>query len=169
MGFLPHPSDRAGLGSGNQAPGLTLEPVSKPERSEAVLSERPQCLIVDGHPIVRLGVRRALQDSFDIEEATCREEAVELVRDVGSVDVAILDMRRWSGNDHPEPIGAIDAIKALLRSEPTLGIVAHGDRAERHLASAALQAGASAYVSRTAGTEQLTSRRRGRAGPGTLR
>jgi len=132
-----------------------LEPVSKPERSEAVLSERPQCLVIDGHPIVRLGVRRALQDSFDIEEATCREEAVELVRDVGSVDVAILDMRRWSGNDHPEPIGAIDAIRALLRSEPTLGIVAHGDRAERHLASAALQAGASAYVSRTAGAEQL--------------
>ena len=36
-----------------------------------------------------------------------------------------------------------------------MGIVAHGDRAERHLASAALQAGASAYVSRTASAEQL--------------
>jgi two-component system response regulator DevR len=100
-------------------------------------------------------VRRALQERFDVEEATCREEAVELVQDVGSVDVAILDMRRWSGRDHPEPIGAIEAIKALLRAEPMLGIVAHGDRAERHLASAALQAGASAYVSRTAGAEQL--------------
>ena len=83
-----------------------MEPSAKPERSEAVLSERPQCLVIDGHPIVRLGVRRALQDSFEIEEATSRDEAVELVRDVGSFDVAIVDMRRWSGNDHPEPIGA---------------------------------------------------------------
>ena len=36
-----------------------------------------------------------------------------------------------------------------------LGIVAHGQRPERHAASAALQAGASAYVARTAGVEEL--------------
>jgi len=109
--------------------------------------------VIDGHPIVRLGVRRALQDSFEIEEAESREEAVELIRDVGSIDIAILDMRRRGGDSSVLDGGA--AIRALLRSEPTLGIVAHGECAERHLASAALQAGASAYVSRTAGTEQL--------------
>jgi len=43
----------------------------------------------------------------------------------------------------------------MLRSEPGIGIVAHGERAERHLASAALAAGAVAYVARTAGEEQL--------------
>jgi DNA-binding NarL/FixJ family response regulator len=111
--------------------------------------------VIDGHPIVRLGVRRALQDSFEIQEATSRNEAVELVRDIGSFDVAILDMRRWSSGLPPEPLGATEAIRALLKTEPGLGIVAHGDRAERHLASAALQAGASAYVSRTASAEQL--------------
>lgn len=111
--------------------------------------------MIDGHPIVRLGVREALQDRFEIHEVTSREEGVELVRAIGSFDVAILDMRRWSDNNHPEPIGATEAIRALLRSEPMLGIVAHGDRAERHLASAALQAGASAYISRTASAEQL--------------
>ncbi len=130
-----------------------MEPSANPERSETVLSERPQCLVIDGHPIVRLGVRRALQNSFEIEEAVTREEAVEHVRDVGSVDIAILDMRRHSGDGGP--LDGSETIRALLRSEPTLGIVAHGERAERHLASAALQAGASAYVSRTAGTEQL--------------
>jgi DNA-binding NarL/FixJ family response regulator len=131
-----------------------MEPSAKPERSEAVLSERPQCLVIDGHPIVRLGVRRALQDGFEIQEARNRNEAVELVRDIGSFDVVVIDMRRTEV-EHPEPIGATEAIRALLKTEPGLGIVAHGERAERHLASAALQAGASAYVARTASTELL--------------
>jgi DNA-binding NarL/FixJ family response regulator len=132
-----------------------MEPSANPERSEAVLSERPQCLVIDGHPVVRLGVRWALQDSFEVQEATSRYEAVELVRDIGSIDVAVLDMRRWTDGAHPEPIGATETIRALLKTEPGLGIVAHGERPERHLASAALQAGASAYVSRTASAELL--------------
>ena len=36
-----------------------------------------------------------------------------------------------------------------------LGIVAHGDRPERFLANAAIGAGATAYVSRTAGPDEL--------------
>jgi DNA-binding NarL/FixJ family response regulator len=36
-----------------------------------------------------------------------------------------------------------------------LGIVAHGEVAERHLATAALQAGAHSYVARTAGPQEL--------------
>ena len=43
------------------------------------------------------------------------------------------------------------------RRPPGLGIVAHGERPERHLASDALGAGASAYISRTAGPEDLRS------------
>lgn len=121
----------------------------------AVLSERPQCLVVDGHPIVRIGVRRALQNRFECQEAASRDEAVDLVRDMGSFDVAIVDMRRCPNGASQGILGPTEAIRAMLKAEPGLGIVAHGERAERHLASAALQAGASAYVSRTAGTEQL--------------
>ena len=132
-----------------------MEPSPNPNIG-AVLSERPQCLVVDGHPIVRIGVRRALQDRFECQEATSREEAVDLVRDVGSIDVAILDMRRHpDGASETPPLEATETIRMLLRSEPGLGIVAHGERAERHLASAALKAGASAYVSRTASGELL--------------
>lgn len=128
-------------------------PRRNPERSDPVLSERPQCLVIDGHPIVRLGVRGALQNEFEIHEVGSRAEAIELVRDIGSFDVAIVDMRTWS--DGVAPVAGTDAIKALLKSEPGIGIVAHGERAERHLASAAMQAGATAYVSRTADTEEL--------------
>ncbi len=62
-----------------------------------------------------------------------------MVRDVGSIDIAILDMRRRpDGVNSTPPLDATEAIRILLKSEPGLGIVAHGERAERHLASAAL-------------------------------
>lgn len=128
-----------------------MEPLPRTRGSGAVLSERPHCLVVDGHPIVRLGVRQALQGLFEVHEASSRDEAIDLVRDVGSFDVAILEMRRQRDG----ALGGVETIRMLLRSEPGLSIVAHGERAERHLVTAALHAGASSYVSRTAGCKQL--------------
>lgn len=110
--------------------------------------------MIDDHPLVRLGARGALRESFEVHEADSREEALQLVRDVGSVDVAIVDLRRRPD----EGDGALNgraAIRALRKAEPSLGIVAHGERPERNAATVALQAGASAYVARTAGPEQL--------------
>lgn len=111
--------------------------------------------MIDGHPIVRLGVRRALEGDFEIQEVARRGEAIELVRDVGGFDVAIVDMRADCGISGGEQIDAHETIRILLRTEPGIGVVAHGERAQRHLASAALQAGASAYVARTASTGEL--------------
>lgn len=119
-----------------------------------VPSERPHCLVIDPHPLVRLGVREALVGDFEVDESTTRGEAVGLVRDVGSIDVAIVDLRR----DPAGADGALhgeEAIRTLRRTAPGMGIVAHGERPERHLASASLQAGASAYVARTAATELM--------------
>jgi len=110
--------------------------------------------VVDGHPLVRLGVREALGDGFEVHDSTSREEALDLVRDIGDFDVAIVDMR-WHGNGHGDSISGAEAIRMLHRSSAALGIVAHGELPERHLASAALQAGASAYVARTAGPTEL--------------
>ncbi len=76
------------------------------------------------------------------------------MRDIGDFDVAIVDMR-WRGNGDGSSISGTEAIKQMHRSSPGLGIVAHGELPERHLASAALQAGATAYVSRTAGAKEL--------------
>ena len=112
--------------------------------------------MIDGHPLVRLGIREALDDGFVVHETPTRDEALDLVRDVGDFDVAIVDMR-WRGVSEGEgsPISGTEAIRMLHRSSAALGIVAHGERPERHLASAALQAGASAYVARTAGPAEL--------------
>jgi DNA-binding NarL/FixJ family response regulator len=103
---------------------------------------------------VRLGVERVLAEDFEVQEASGREEAVDLVRDIGDFDVAVLDMA-WRRNGEGPSISGTEAIREIRRAAPMLGIVAHGDRPERHLASAAITAGATAYVARTAGLEQL--------------
>jgi DNA-binding NarL/FixJ family response regulator len=120
----------------------------------ALLSDRPHCLVIDGHPLVRLGVRNALRDNFEVEEMDSRADAVELVRDIGSFDVAIVDMRRRTADTH-QALDGNEAIRALRKAEPGLGIVAHGERAERHLANSAIQAGASAFLARTAAADLL--------------
>ena len=89
-----------------------------------------------------------------VHETPTREEALDLVRDVGDIDVAIVDMR-WRGNGSGSSLTGPEAIRMLHRSSPALGIVAHGELPERHLVSAAMQAGATSYVSRTAGPEDL--------------
>lgn len=76
------------------------------------------------------------------------------MRDVGDFDVAIVDMR-WRGDRDGNSLTGPEAIRQLQRLAPALGIVAHGELPERHLASAALQAGASAYVARTTGPREL--------------
>ncbi len=110
--------------------------------------------MIDGQPLVRLGVRGVLENDFEVHESATREEGLDLVRDIGNFDVAIVDMR-WRRDGTETSISGQEAIRALHRSSPVLGIVAHGERPERHIAGAALQAGASAYVSRTAGPEEL--------------
>jgi DNA-binding NarL/FixJ family response regulator len=110
--------------------------------------------VIDGHPLVRLGVRKTLQDGFHIHESGSRQEALDLIRDIGNIDVAIVDLRRGTAETDGSLSGD-ETIRALRKTEPGLGIVAHGERAERHIATAALQAGATTYVSRTASAEDL--------------
>ncbi len=95
-----------------------------------------------------------LEDGFEIHESASREEAVDLVRDLDHFDVAIVDMRRRH-NGASGSLSGVETIRTMHRSSPALGIVAHGERPERHLANSALQAGACAYVARTAAAELL--------------
>jgi two-component system, NarL family, response regulator len=110
--------------------------------------------VIDDHPLVRLGVRGVLEDDFEVHESASREEALELVRDIGDFDVTIVDMR-WRQSDAGPSISGAETIRVLRRSSPGIGIVAHGERPERHIANVAMQAGASAYVSRTAEAGEL--------------
>ncbi len=121
----------------------------------ASLSSLPNCLVIDGQPLVRLAVREVLQGDFEVHESASREEGVDLVRDIGDYAVAIVDMRWRLNGGGTASISGDEAIRSMARTAPSLGIVAHGERPERHHASAALQAGAAAFVARTAGPEEL--------------
>jgi DNA-binding NarL/FixJ family response regulator len=118
------------------------------------VGETPRCLIVEPQPLVRLGMRRALDAGYEVEELPTRTEALDRVRSIGDFDVVVIDIRSRTGGNKDELNGS-EAIHELRKAESGLGIVAHGDRAERHLASEALSAGASAYVSRGAGPKEL--------------
>jgi DNA-binding NarL/FixJ family response regulator len=118
------------------------------------LGDVPRCLVVEPQPLVRLGMRRVLDNGYEVEELSSREEAVDLIRAIGHFDVVVVDIRSRAAGS-PDQLPGAEAIGQLRKAEPALGIVAHGDRAERHLATQAFSAGASAYVSRGAGPEEL--------------
>jgi DNA-binding NarL/FixJ family response regulator len=106
---------------------------------------------MDGHPLVRLGVRRVLDDRFRVDEVASWDDAIELV-DYEEFDVAIIELSR----NGDESRSGNEAIKQLRRANPGLGIVAHGRRAERQTARDALKAGATAYVAKSSPPEELT-------------
>ena len=109
--------------------------------------------MIDAQPTLRLGVRRLLASRYAVEEAPDWEQAIELLGAVGRFDVAILDMHRRNGDADTEPWTT--AIRALRRAQPGLGIVAHGPVAERHTATAALAAGATAFVAKCSPASDL--------------
>jgi two-component system response regulator DevR len=107
-----------------------------------------RCLVIDNQPVVRLGVRHLLDGRFEVEETGSGEDALQLLTDVGDFDVAIVDMRVRGGTD-PGSLSGAHTIRALLKAQPGLAIVAMGERPERHIAKEAIAAGATAYVAKS--------------------
>jgi DNA-binding NarL/FixJ family response regulator len=113
-----------------------------------------RCLVIEGQPIVRLGIRHSLDKRYEVEETGCAEDALQLLTDIGDFDVAIVDMRRGTNSGSGSLSGAA-TIRALLKTQPGLGIVALGDQPERHLVREAITAGATAYVAKSSPTDEL--------------
>jgi DNA-binding NarL/FixJ family response regulator len=128
---------------------------NSPARGQREVSDERRCLVIDGHPVVRLGVQRLLEDRYEIEEAEDGSSGLEMVTDVGDFDVAIVDIAR-RGDADGEQLSGTAAIRALHKAQPGLGIVAHGSRPERHAATEAMDAGATAYVAKSSPADALT-------------
>lgn len=109
-------------------------------------------MIIDSHPVVRLGIRRLLEPSWEFEELADGRGAVELLSSVGNFEVAIVEMRAAG----KAPSGTT-TIRNLRRHQPGLGIIAYGHRADRHAIGEALDAGASAYVSKRSSPATMRS------------
>jgi DNA-binding NarL/FixJ family response regulator len=101
-------------------------------------------MIIDSHPVTRLGVKRLLEPAFATEELADGRGALELLTNIGRFDVAIVELRSAAGG---APSGR-STIRSLLQAQPALGVVAHGGRSERHTVREAFDSGATAFVSK---------------------
>jgi DNA-binding NarL/FixJ family response regulator len=105
-------------------------------------------VIGDDHTLVRMGIRRFMEEAEGIEilgEGSTGSEMVSLVRET-EPDIAVLDIRM------PEMDG-IEAARAISRRYPDVGIIMLTAYDDRHFVVEAVRAGARGYVlkSRDAG------------------
>lgn len=112
--------------------------------------QRKRIVLVDDHTVVREGLERLLNlgDEFVVcEEAGDADEGVEAVREM-QPDAVIVDVE-LPGAD------GIELTKNLIREFPHLVVVTLSAHEEPEMALRALNAGAMAYVPKSAGIEAL--------------
>jgi two-component system, NarL family, response regulator NreC len=124
-------------------------------------AHRPtRLLLVDDHPVLRAGIRTLLAEQPDLEvvaEAHDGPSAVELAHQL-EVDVVIMDVSLPG-------LGGADATGQILRTDPSLKVLALSAHDEPEFARALLAAGAAGYaLKRSAGDELVRAVRKVAAG-----
>jgi len=107
-------------------------------------------MIVDDHALVRLGIRRLLEDCSDIDvvaEAESGEEALKQAKDV-ELDVVLLDMKMPG-------IDGLEVTRRLRRSHPRLKIIAVSAFSSQPYPKRTLQAGALGYLTKECGVDEM--------------
>jgi two-component system invasion response regulator UvrY len=107
-------------------------------------------LLVDDHDLVRLGVKRLLQDASGIKvigEASTGEDAIKLLREL-SPDVVIMDVQMPG-------IGGLEATRKMIRYNPMVRILALTICEDEPYPSRLLQAGAAGYITKGCTAEEM--------------
>jgi two-component system invasion response regulator UvrY len=107
-------------------------------------------LLVDDHELVRLGIKRLLQDVQGVKvvgEASTGEDAVMLAKDLVP-DVVIMDV-------HMPGIGGLEATRKMIRHNPDIKILALTIYEDEPYPSRLLQAGASGYITKGCDSEEM--------------
>jgi DNA-binding NarL/FixJ family response regulator len=107
-------------------------------------------LIADDHMVVRAGLRALLERNTHfnvVSEASTGEEAVRQAIDI-QPDVAVLDIRMPG-------ISGIEACRQIVENVPHCRVIMLTSYAEDELLMAAIQAGASGYVLKRIGSQEL--------------
>lgn len=104
----------------------------------------------DDHALVRQGLRRAFEQTDDIEVAGEASTGTEILRVVKEIepDIVVLDIRM------PEMDG-IEAARHITGDRPEIGIVMLTAYDDRHYVVEAVRAGARGYVLKTRDAEHL--------------
>ncbi|MCX7090376.1 MAG: UvrY/SirA/GacA family response regulator transcription factor [Legionellales bacterium] len=109
-------------------------------------------LIVDDHALVRMGIRRLLDDLPDIEvvgEAENGERALEFIR-THKPDVVLLDMKMPG-------IDGWEVTRRLHKSHPEVKVIAVTALSTESLPSRVLQLGAMGYLTKESGSQDLSA------------
>lgn len=109
-------------------------------------------LIVDDHALVRMGIRRLLDDLPDMQviaEAENGEEALILVK-THKPDVVLLDMKMPG-------IDGWEVTRRLKKSNPLVKIIAVTAVCAEPLPSRVLQLGAMGYLTKESGVEEMAA------------
>lgn len=109
-------------------------------------------LIVDDHALVRMGIRRLLEDLPDMDvvaEAESGEEALVLVK-THKPDVVLLDMKMPG-------IDGWEVTRRLKKSNPQIKVIAVTAMCAEPLPSRVLQLGAMGYLTKESGAEEMAS------------
>lgn len=107
-------------------------------------------LIADDHSVVRTGLRSLLEHQGHfrvVAEASTGEEAIRLAKD-NRPDVAVLDIRMPG-------VSGIEACRQIIEALPDCKVIMLTSYAEDELLMAAIQAGASGYVLKRIGDNEL--------------
>lgn len=107
-------------------------------------------LLVDDNTMMRTGIRQAFKDFEGMEVAGECEDGDEVLDFLGEheVDVILMDidMKRMDG---------IDSTKLIKESYPHVKVIGFSTHGSDKIKEAMLQAGASAYLEKTAGLEDM--------------
>ena len=107
-------------------------------------------VIGDDHTLVRQGIRRAIDQTEDLEvvgEAATGTEILRVVKETDP-DVAILDIRM-------SEMDGIEAARNITGDRPEIGIVMLTAYDDRHFVVEAVRAGAKGYVLKTRDPDHL--------------
>ncbi|MDH3452189.1 MAG: response regulator [Gammaproteobacteria bacterium] len=107
-------------------------------------------LIVDDHEIVRLGIRRLLEEAgFSVAEADSGETALQLIRDGVRPRVVLMDIQMPG-------IGGLEATRRLLAQAPEQRIIILTVITDGPLPRALLRAGAHGYITKGCSVDEMT-------------
>ncbi len=109
-------------------------------------------LIVDDHALVRMGIRRLLEDMQDMEvvaDAESGEQALQLVKSL-KPDVVLLDMKMPG-------IDGWEVTRRLKKSHPQIKVIAVTAMASEPLPNRVLQLGAMGYLTKESGSDEMAA------------
>ena len=113
-------------------------------------TEKTRILIVDDHPVVRLGISQLITEEPDLQVIADAEDAQSAMKKLaaGGIDMTIVDLSLEGGSG----LELLGEIKRLYPDMPVLVLSMHD---EALYAERALRSGANGYVMKQAGTETL--------------